>query len=214
MVQIQAEASTTKVLARRRLILKEASKCFREKGFHATGMRDIAAGLGMTVGNLYYYFHNKEAVLIFCQEETLRRLEELVAGVKGSVLRADAKLFQLILGHVLVLNEGTPGSLAHLEVPEGPEGSPLRMRRHNYEQALSKIIDAGIQDGTFRELDSRVAVLSVLGSVNWTVRWFRKDGPHTAHDIGVAFAEQIVRGLLADGIFLQHPATQVSPKNG
>ena len=56
---------------RRREILAAASRVFRRKGFAATGMRDVAAELGMTAGNLYYYFAGKEAILAFCQQATL-----------------------------------------------------------------------------------------------------------------------------------------------
>ena len=44
---------------RKRQILEAASRVFRRKGLHGTGMRDIATELGMHAGNLYYYFPNK-----------------------------------------------------------------------------------------------------------------------------------------------------------
>ena len=77
MVQIAAEAphrtrrpATEKVEEKKREILDAASRVFRRQGLHATGMRDIAAELGMAVGNLYYYFKDKEELLAFIQEET------------------------------------------------------------------------------------------------------------------------------------------------
>ena len=60
--------------ARKRRILGAASRAFRKKGFHEAGMRDIAAACGMTVGNLYYYFKNKQELLAFCQEDAASRL--------------------------------------------------------------------------------------------------------------------------------------------
>ncbi len=59
---------------RKRQILMAASRVFRRKGLHASGMRDIAAEMGMHVSNLYYYFENKQALLPSCQEETPDRV--------------------------------------------------------------------------------------------------------------------------------------------
>ncbi|MFL6235441.1 MAG: helix-turn-helix domain-containing protein, partial [Thermoanaerobaculia bacterium] len=105
-----------KVLEKKREILDAASRVFRRRGLAATGMRDIAAELGMAVGNLYYYFKDKEELLAFVQEDALAGLLEIAARVRETELRADARLFRLIEEHVVRLNEGTPGSLAHLEV--------------------------------------------------------------------------------------------------
>ena len=51
--------------ARRREILAAASRLFRERGLHDAGMREIAAALGMTAGNLYYYFGSKQELLAY-----------------------------------------------------------------------------------------------------------------------------------------------------
>ncbi|MFP4373295.1 MAG: TetR/AcrR family transcriptional regulator [Spirochaetaceae bacterium] len=45
-------------------ILREAVALFRERGYEATGMREIAAAAGTSVGNCYFYFADKEALLL------------------------------------------------------------------------------------------------------------------------------------------------------
>ncbi|MFV2006966.1 MAG: TetR/AcrR family transcriptional regulator, partial [Longimicrobiales bacterium] len=81
MVQIVTGPAGPKALARKLEILRSASYAFGKHGYHETGMRDIASDLGMTVGNLYYYFENKQALLYFCQDETLNGLVDLAAWV-------------------------------------------------------------------------------------------------------------------------------------
>ncbi|MHC4731170.1 MAG: TetR/AcrR family transcriptional regulator, partial [Planctomycetota bacterium] len=49
--------------AKRAEILRRAAQVFRRKGFHGAGMREIAKGLGMAPGALYYYFESKEDLL-------------------------------------------------------------------------------------------------------------------------------------------------------
>ena len=214
MVQIAAEvphrasrSAIQKVEEKKREILDAASRVFRRKGLHATGMRDIAAELGMAVGNLYYYFKDKEALLAFVQEDTLAGLLELAARVGKRDLRADAKLFLLIEGHVILLNEETPGSLAHLEVEAlGPRWRrAVQARRDEYERAFREILEEGIAAGVFRPTDSKVSALAILGAVNWTVKWFRPDGGKSAREIGRECAELLVRGLLAPGTDMERP---------
>lgn len=48
---------------RRHLIVDAATKCFMAKGFHQTGIRDIAAAAGISLGNLYNHFENKDALI-------------------------------------------------------------------------------------------------------------------------------------------------------
>jgi TetR/AcrR family transcriptional regulator, cholesterol catabolism regulator len=199
MVQIAADSG--KVLEKKRGILDAASRVFRRKGLHATGMRDIAAELGMAVGNLYYYFKDKEELLAFVQEDALAGLLDLAAQVRETDLPADARLARLIEEHVVRLNEGTPGSLAHLEVEA--LGEPWRRevleRRDQYERAFREIIEEGMAAGVFRPADPKVSALAILGAVNWTVKWFRPDGGKSAREIGREHAELLVRGLLASG---------------
>jgi TetR/AcrR family transcriptional regulator, cholesterol catabolism regulator len=198
-----------KVLERKREILDAASRVFRRKGLHASGMRDIAAELGMAVGNLYYYFKDKGELLAFVQEEALTGLLDLAARVRATGLRPDAQLLLLIEGHVVLLNETTPGSLAHLEVEALGERwrEAIQERRDLYERTFRDVIEAGMGSGVFRPNDPKVAALALLGAANWTVKWFRPGGGKSAGEIGRECAELLVRGLLAAGVELERPET-------
>jgi len=196
MVQIAADRGVGK----KREILEAASRVFRARGLHAAGMRDIAAELGMAVGNLYYYFRDKEDLLAFVQESALARLLEMAARVRALDFPADQKLRLLLEEHVVGLNdpeEGTPGSLAHLEVEALGEERRAGVlgRRDEYEQILRSLIEEGMDQGMFRRADPKVASLALLGSVNWTVKWFRPEGGKSAREIGRQIAEMMVRSL-------------------
>jgi AcrR family transcriptional regulator len=200
-----------KALAKKRQILEAASRVFRRQGLHATGMRDIAAELGMQVGNLYYYFENRQELLAFCQRDALAGLLQLAAWVGGTGVPASAKLYLLIKGHIVHVNEGTQGSLAHLEVEalESRWRRKIQARRDEYEAAVRRLVDGGVADGTFRDVDAKTAALAILGAMNWTVKWFRPGGSKDASQIGEEFAEQLVRGLLAPGTELERPAVEL-----
>lgn len=200
MVQIPS-AIANRTLEKKREILEAASRVFRRRGLHATGMREIAAELGMHVGNLYYYFDNKQELLAFCQEDTLGGLLALAERVQETDGRPDRSLHRLIVGHLVRLNQETPGSLAHLEVEalEPPWREPILAQRERYEAAVRRLIEQGIEQGIFRPTDAKVAAMTILGALNWTVKWFRPEGGKSATEIGELFAEYLVRGLLASG---------------
>ncbi|MBG0826894.1 TetR family transcriptional regulator [Planomonospora sp. ID67723] len=81
----------------REIIVETALRLFRERGYEATTMRAIAAEAGVSVGNAYYYFSSKEALIqayydraqaeheAACQE--LLAAERSFAGRLGGVLR-------------------------------------------------------------------------------------------------------------------------------
>jgi TetR/AcrR family transcriptional regulator, repressor for uid operon len=48
---------------RREEVLAAAIACFTNRGFHQTSMQDIAAASGLSMGSLYRYFDNKEAII-------------------------------------------------------------------------------------------------------------------------------------------------------
>jgi AcrR family transcriptional regulator len=210
MVQIAPVEETPvdrRVADRRKEILAAASRVFRARGLAATGMRDIAAELGMAVGNLYYYFENKESLLAYCQEDTLSNLLTGLRKVTAGAESADHKLHRAIVAHVVRLNEASPGSLAHLEVEAlaAPLRRPILERRRAYENALRDLVQSGIDTAVFRPCDAKIQALAILGSVNWTVKWFRPSAGRSAREIGEEFAETLVRGLLAESRAFEAP---------
>src|ERR1700730_13654130 len=69
---------------RRAQLLDAAARLFRERGYHATSMRDIAKAVGMLSGSIYYHFDSKEEMLLAVYEEGERRVAEAVdAAVAG-----------------------------------------------------------------------------------------------------------------------------------
>ncbi len=85
-------ASEQHRLDRRDKVLLAARKCFIRHGFHATGMAEISKACRMSVGNIYRYFPNKDAIVQAITDETrsrivpvLRRLERHQDPVEGII---------------------------------------------------------------------------------------------------------------------------------
>ncbi len=181
MVQSETKPIDERVALRRREILHAASTLFRRRGLQRTGMRDIARALGVAVGQLYYYFENKEALLAYCQEVCLERLLAESATIRRAKSPASVRLSRLIEAHLRCLNEEIPGSLAHLEVESLNEPTKQRILRlrKKYEEALIALLKEGQADGTLVASDPVLTVRLLLGALNWSVKWFNRDGSAT-----------------------------------
>jgi AcrR family transcriptional regulator len=194
MVQVMSAQRTR---LRRAEILAAASEVFRAKGFHAAGMRDIAAHLDVAVGKLYYWFPSKEALLAYCQEDCLARLLAMVAAAEAQHAQAVDSLRAIIHGHLHCLNTESPGSLAHLETESlGSKDRPRILRqRRRYEEAVAAVVARGVRAGDFAAVDARVSACVLLGALNWTVKWWRPDGRLGLEALAATMADQLVDGI-------------------
>src|ERR1700735_1352434 len=69
---------------RRRQVLDAAEKCFRRHGFHAASMAGVAMEAGMSVGHIYRYFENKEAIVAAIVERDLQETAAQFARMRAS----------------------------------------------------------------------------------------------------------------------------------
>src|SRR3954462_99177 len=58
--------------------LDAAVACFAKRGFHQASMHDISAEAGISVGLIYRYFQNKEAVIAAMADQHKKEIQELL----------------------------------------------------------------------------------------------------------------------------------------
>jgi AcrR family transcriptional regulator len=182
---------------RRLEILRAAARVFRRRGLGAAGMREIAEEADLSPGNLYHYFSGKDELLLFCQERTL---EHMFAAVQAACdLRASSaeRLGAVLRAHVHALLDEMEGATAHLEVEALPEDlrRPVIEKRDRYERAVRALVAEGMKRGEFARGDAALVTRAMLGAVNWTARWYRRDGKLGVDEIAGALAEYLVKGL-------------------
>src|SRR5881409_181908 len=72
-----SQPQTDSVPDRRSQILDAAMACFAKRGFHQTSMHDISAEAGISVGLIYRYFENKEAVISAMADRHKKEISEV-----------------------------------------------------------------------------------------------------------------------------------------
>jgi len=180
-------------------ILRAAARLFRERGFADTGMRDIAAAADLSAANLYHYFDGKNDLLFYCQDRALDRMLAAVAAARGESRSATERLRVVFTAHLQTLLDEIEGATAHLQIDSLPPKlrDAIVKKRDSYERALRRLIADGIKSGELVDMDPAVVARAMLGAMNWTVTWFRPDGPETAAAVGEVISRFLVRGIAA-----------------
>jgi AcrR family transcriptional regulator len=178
-------------------ILHAALRAFREKGYYATTLDDIAERLDIRKTALYHYFPDKEAILYQCHRESLAEVDRFVKEARQRFTTADEQLRYIIQEHVQVMTETLEGSPLAFEVTalSGERQQEIIRARDRYERGLRKIIEQGIRDDEFRSVNSKIAVFAILGAINWIARWYQPEGSIRTAELGSEFADQLVGGL-------------------
>src|SRR6202051_5324382 len=63
---------------RREQIMQAAMVCFAKRGFHQASRHDISAEAGISVGLIYRYFQNKEAVISAMADRHKQEIQEIL----------------------------------------------------------------------------------------------------------------------------------------
>ncbi len=183
---------------RRAEILHAALRAFREKGYHATTLDDIAERVGIRKTALYHYFPDKESILYECHRESLAEVASLLTKACKQFTLSGERLAYVIRQHVRLMTDTLEGSPLAFEVTAL---SPKRQQeiiaaRDRYERGLREIIAQGIRTGEFRPVNPKIAVFAILGAINWIARWYRPNGSIRGAELGVEFADLLLGGLI------------------
>jgi AcrR family transcriptional regulator len=182
---------------RRAEILHAALAAAREKGYHATTLDDIAERLGVRKAALYHYFPDKDSILFACHKESLAVLDRMIEESASCCSSNRERLAYLIREHVRVMTEKLEGSPLAFEVsalsPDRRE--EIIAGRDRFERVLRDLVTNGVAEGEFREVNPKIAVFAILGSINWIARWYSPEGGAVGAALGDQFADLLIRGL-------------------
>ena len=181
-------------------ILASAVAAFGRHGYHGSSMREIADTLARTKGSLYYYFGSKEDILFAAHDRALDHMLEVLARVETDDRDPEWQLRQLVVEHTHAMVDGFHGTALALELDALTPARRRRVvaKRDRFEKGLRRIIERGVRLGTFRPLDARLAGFALLGSINWTARWYRPGGVFAAGELGEVYADLFLGGLRRD----------------
>jgi AcrR family transcriptional regulator len=167
----------------RQEILEAAERVFAEKGFDRATMEDVAHEAEFSVGTLYNFFDNKEALY---GEVLVNIAEDFHAALcaeterKGNPLDAITGVVALRFhkmeehgGFFRRIMEAKPGSRTFPDhaIPRSCHG-----RYEDYLQALAVLFKKAMAEGQVRKADPLYSALALEGAINaYWAYWRRKD---------------------------------------
>lgn len=188
--------------ARREEIIQAAAQLIEAKGYVQTTIDDIAAEIGQSKGTIYYYFATKEDILY---QIHLRSIEHSLAFTREILASSGTsrERVRLLFRHTLeFVKENKPYATIFLEANRylrGPKFDLVRQKRAEFEHLIGSIFTLGIEAGELRDLDPRLATLSLLGQVTWAFVWYDSTNPRSLAEVVEMFAQLFLDGLAAPG---------------
>jgi AcrR family transcriptional regulator len=183
---------------RRDAILRRVANMLRESRLSTFTLADVANELGMTKGNIYYYFKDKQDLIYQCH---MRSMELSLRALKSSIdenLSPSEQMHSLLRRHIAaVVEEGFGGILqTDLDNLKPEQRDSYVAKRDEFERGFRGILQAGVESGDFVCPNVKLAGFAILGAINWIPKWFNPKGPFTAEQISEQIADQLLNGLL------------------
>ena len=206
------------VITRRTQIESAASALFRERGYAATSVRDIAQALNLQGGSLYAHVASKEDVLWSIVTRAADRFRDEVGPIADGDRAASERLRDMIVAHVRVVTDELENAAVFLREWRflgAQRQAEIARRRDAYEALFRRVIAEGLARGEFATADPRLTTIAVLSALNGVAGWYRPDGRLTPSAIGEQFAGLFTRALVCEppGSTVPPASTAVPPES-
>ena len=185
--------------SKKQIIYEAAARLFRDKGYTATSMRDLAKAVDLKASSLYNHIRSKEEILQGICFENARRFLAGMNKVEAMPSSTPEKVKALIQLHISIATEDLTSVTAfndewrHLSEPMLSEFLQLRK---DYERRFKIIIDKGIAEGDFRVLDSSILLYTLFSSIRWVYDWYKPNKSIDHDKLEVEISEFLMRGML------------------
>jgi AcrR family transcriptional regulator len=186
-------------LSRKEQVIRTAAALFREKGYVASSMRDLAQKLGIEAASLYSHIKSKEEILHSLCFDMATEFRKSLDAVERLNVPASEKLRQGIIGHIEVMAKDLIASAVFMNEHRHLSQPYLRdflLLRINYINRFKSIIEEGIRSGDFKtSIDKKLAVMTLFSSLNWMPQWYDPASNINSRELGEQLADMLVNGL-------------------
>lgn len=184
-------------VTRKSEIIQIAAKLFKEKGYSAVTMRDIAKAVGIKAASLYNHINSKQEIL---KSIIISIAEEFTNGIhtiNSSHLSNIDKLKQIIKLHVNITSQNTYGMASlnndwmHLE---GNLDYYLDLRS-KYEEQFRSILNEGIKTNEIVNSNVEVMLFSILSTLRSLYLWIPKKEDLNIDELSKNLSQVLINGI-------------------
>ncbi|WP_404332688.1 TetR/AcrR family transcriptional regulator [Mesobacillus maritimus] len=183
-------------------IIETALVLFEKNGYHGVTVDQIVLESGTSKGGFYHNFKSKDELLYHIHDVfisyVLEKAREAYDNFDTPVTRMCAmiqsftKVFDLYKPHITVFYQESMYLTREFN-------QRINEKRDDYRKLLTQVIREGQEKGEFRaEVPAEISTMAIIGMVNWTYKWFNKDGPLTIESIAQIFNDLLLHSLLTE----------------
>jgi AcrR family transcriptional regulator len=178
-------------------ILAHATEVFCEKGYEGASMRDLSRASGMSLAGLYHYFGSKERLLFLIQENTFTTIVEQLKERLEGVAEPEQRIRIFIQNHLeyFVANQSGLKVLSHEdEALKNGFGPKIAAIKREYYRICVGLMDELKRERAL-EFNSRTAVMSLFGMINWIYTWYNPRVDGGAEQLAREMGDIFLRGV-------------------
>jgi AcrR family transcriptional regulator len=180
-------------------IIQIAAKLFRERGYNAVSMRDIAKSLDIKAASLYNHIHSKQEILslliINIAEEFTRAMNSLQASNETAI----ESLNKLIDFHIeITLRDSDAIACLNndwMHLDKENRSYYVKMR-DDYEENVRKIVKRGIDKGEIKEHNIEVIVFSMLSTLRTFYLWYGRKMKLNPTEFKESLTHVLIQGIV------------------
>lgn len=184
--------------SRKDVIVKAGAILFREKGFGAASMRDLAENIGIEAASLYNHIRSKneilESICFGVANRFTTYFEEIEFGSASPLEKIETiirfHIHQMIENHEEVIVSDREWK--HLDEPYL---SNFHTQRRNYRKRFAALIEEGIKKGQVKKIDAPTAIIIMLHAVNGIESWHRSTAKISAKELEDNMVVILIDGL-------------------
>lgn len=182
---------------KRKAVIKEAGLAFSRRGYNNTSLEEVARLLQVSKGTLYNYVRDKQEILFECHLMALEIGDRAFAFSRDHLGTAAEQLEATLTRYIDMLTSelGACGVLMEVDGLRPEDREEIAKRRHAFESQFVAMIHKGIEDGSMRAVDPKVAVFTFMGAINWMPRWFDADGRLSGSEVARQMTQLLMSGL-------------------
>ena len=194
---------------KRDAVLQTAAHMFLERGYQKTSMVLLATRLKVTKPALYYYFHNKEEILVECYRAGIAEIESHLEGSSQGEGTGLEKLRLYVKAYAAaVLTHYFGRGVAMVDDAElSPNGQhEVRSLKRRMDIAMRGLVESGIEDGSIAPCSPKLTSFAIAGAINWMGTWYKPGGDLTPDEIALEFSRILTGGLIPASAPVPAPA--------
>ncbi|GFZ92897.1 hypothetical protein GCM10011531_25960 [Aquaticitalea lipolytica] len=182
---------------RKEEIIKTAAKLFKEKGYSAVTMRDLATAMGIKAASLYNHITSKQEILKVIIISLAEEFTQEMNLIKTSNHKAIDKLQMIVSLHVQITVKNTYGMAClnndwmHLE----EQLDYYLELRKKYEQDFIDIIKSGIKSNEIIDSNPEIIMFSILSTLRSLYLWIPKKEDINSNSLAQSLSKVLISGI-------------------